>query len=328
MSKSLTRTSDGQNINCVNLDLTTDIDSFSWTVTGLVVGDDAYNLLSPLSTECIFTVNGEPFSILIESLEPAGVATFGKTKLWNIKGRSQSAKLAFPYQRKITTKFASNTTAAQVASMVISAANTAISDNLSLHWAINDWDIPANVFSVQNLSPVQVIRRLAASVGAYLSTDRNNKILNVRYLYPKNPLTFVDGDQSAVIDDDFVIERGESFVNAPGYNRVIFRGINAGNIVKCTLNGTAGDIEAPVQTDAMILTPQVGRDAGRFYLYENGYKRTDFHYTIPISAQHPIIEPGTVVKINEFVFGIAQSCTIRTTFKSALQQISVRVYQP
>ncbi len=329
VSKYLHRVSDDANIDVSEegFNLRTDLSSFGYSFDATIVGDTAYHLLTEQdTTECVAHVNGFDVPVLIESVEPAGAATLGNQMTWRVMGRSPSSNLALPRQRKITMKFSTATTAAQVASTVLTAANNVAGDTWVLNWAIDDWDIPADVLSVENLSPMQIIRRLADAVGAYISTDRDTRTLNVRYIYPKNPTQFIEGDQAAVIQDNFVIQRGESQINVPGYNRVIYRGVNTGCIVQSTLTGTAGDIEAPVQTQSMILTPQVGRNAGRFFLYENGYAQRGHSFTMPISAEYPMIEPGAVVKVNSAWFGITDSLSITAKLGSALQQVTVRRY--
>jgi hypothetical protein len=114
-----------------------------------------------------------------------------------------------------------------------------------------------------------------------------------------------------------------------GYNRVIASGTNTGYTVTCTLDGTDGAKLAPVIVHPLILTPQVGRNAGRYFLYENGSNQLARTREFPLhSVDYPLLPPGTVVKNAENGwFSIVERTRVTLTRPHIHQSVTMLEYK-
>jgi hypothetical protein len=321
---SIVTADNGTNVAALSCTLETDLDSYCWSAQGTVVGDMAKNLIEPANgeIEIIITANGQQFPILVEDVSPAGAAEFGQRDLWTFKGRSPSADLGRDHQRPISYTWATNTTARQICEYLLTAAG----GGWTLDWQIDDWDVPANVFTVHDVYPIQIIQRIAKSQHAFVSTSLAGRMLSVRYKFAKSPSDFVDGDKRFAVLDEDTLSESRRYEKRPGYNQVIVRGENSGYVVACTLSGSPGDNAAPVQINPLILSPQAGRHAGRGFLYDNAWDvryRTRKH--LMDAVDYPLRLPGDVVKHADW-FGIVDRVAVNVSRTSVTQQVTMIEY--
>ncbi|MCP4697861.1 MAG: hypothetical protein GY862_13565 [Gammaproteobacteria bacterium] len=320
------RTAEGTNVDAQNATLETDMDSYLWSAAGTIIGNTAKALIDPVNgpVDIIIAANGYEIPVIVESVVPAGAATHGNAATWNFKGRSPSAVLSEPYTAPITRMWESFISARQIVDQLLLDAGWTVD------WQIDDWDIPAGVYSVKDTGPMQIITQLVGIVGAYVSTSLVNKNLTVKYRHTKNPTMFLAGDESGIIHDSRTFAEALAWHAKPCYNRVIFCGTTAGFIVTCTLNGTAGNAVAPVQTHPLILTAQVGRNAGRNFLYEKGFNQLHHVRTFPMHfVDYPLMEPGMVMREeNSGWFGIVDGVKLSISHKSISQTVTLKEYKP
>jgi len=86
---------------------------------------------------------------------------------------------------------------------------------------VSDWSIPKDTFSVDEQSPLSIIKTLAVAINAVVQTKENGDLW-IRYLYPYSPTTFDSVTEDITITDvDDIFNLKETFELKKGYNTVL-----------------------------------------------------------------------------------------------------------
>src|SRR5690606_7371293 len=152
-------------LDAAGLQLSRDIDSFSWAFSANLFGVTSLNLVRPDSNgpkTVELTINGHVWLFLIERY--SGQGKFPSER-YSINGVSRSQLLAEPYAPKRSAVNAVAINARQAAEDQL--LNTGFTlDWDSVNQAPPDWTIPSSALSYQDQTPMQVIVRIAEAVGA------------------------------------------------------------------------------------------------------------------------------------------------------------------
>ena len=316
-------------VHSLSCTITTDRDSWGWTLNLTLATTEDLDLVIPDPVSgprtIEVTVNGYVWEFIIESYRRS--RTFGNNAL-QVAGRSKAALLTDRYAPRSSYTEDGARTAAQLASEALT--NT----GWTLIWSAPNWFVPAGSFSYQNLAPLDVVRRVAQSIGARVACDPTDNILTIVSTYPYAPWED-PADPEYVIPENIVTALDGEWAARPGYNSIYCAGAANGVLVQATIAGSGGDSPAPMVVDPLITHVEAGRERGRFELASGG-NRILHTLRLPLfpSPELPgLILPGHVCKVGSGIdtwLGLASGITItanRTSALSVRQSVTLEQYQ-
>lgn len=314
-SVSLYRLPDGAEIEAVDVSWSGNSDSWGWTFSATLKRDADLALLKPDGNgpkEIACEINGHLFKGIVKGYSPT--RAFGQKRI-AINGVSLSGLLSSPYaverSRVVTTAY----TAQQLAEQELEATDWV------LDWQSPDWLVPANAFSYENMTPISAIKKLAEAAGSVLQTHPSDKVLVVRPRYPFSPHNWTSEftQLDAILPADFMQQVGANYKNLPLYNRAIVAGGSTGGvIVTTTMDGSAGDILAPLVTNELITAPEVGHERGRIEIARGGsWEEMNISaWLTDLGVDPGLLVPGSLVEVQDtaetYVIQIA-STNVRAT---------------
>lgn len=261
--------------------ISTDADSWCWSLSATGPAS-LMDLLAPTAgapAQLRVTVDGIAWEFIAESL--SRTREFGKARV-ALKGRSVTAALSDPYATPTTWTNAAESLAGQIATGVL--ADTGV----TLDWGVDDWLVPAGAWSHQG-TPISALSRIAEAAGASLSSPRAGSELRVKPHYSLLPWEW---NGAAVAPDvqlplAVVIRDGFERRDRPAYNRAVVSGENQGVLGLITRGGTAGDLSAPMVTDALATAQNAVRQRGAAILGSAGPQAL-------VSLSLPLLTGGTM----------------------------------
>ena len=294
----LYRLPDGTEFEATQCVWSTDRDSWGWRFTANLKRESDLAIIKPTSNgpvEIGCEINGHTFTALVESYGRS--RQIGNTS-FTISGRSRTAWLADPYAPARSVALESAYSAAALAGQELQ--NT----GFTLQWDATDWLIPAGSYSYDSLTPISAIKRIAEAAGYMLQSHQSDKTLIVspRYRYSPHKWTDPATALDAILPADLITQEGSSFVTRPAYNRAIVSGgPNGGVIVTLTLDGTAGDILAPMATDDLITHSDAGYERARSLIAEGGtWEEMNITTMLTQHGQAPgLMLPGYLVELQD-----------------------------
>jgi hypothetical protein len=292
---SLRRIDGDIDIPIVGMSLSLDADSWTWGFSARVPGD-ALALLEPgangARVEAEARINGVAYRVLIEGLTRDRV--FGRTDL-SVNGRGKAALLDAPYVPVMTFGNAGGArTAQQLANEVLSSNGVPIGWDVDAGWRPEDWLVSAGAFSHQG-TYISALNTIAAAVGAYVQPHRTAQALSVLMRYPVKPWEWSDVVPDYQLPAAVVQREGIAWTDKPIYNRIYVRGAQVGVLGVATRAGTAGDVEKPMVTDALITAAAAARQRAQAELSDVG-RQAEVSLRLPVLAETGIIPPGKFVR--------------------------------
>ncbi len=294
----LYRLPDGAEFEATSVTLSSDRDSWGWTINANLKRDTDLAIIKPISNgpvEIGCQINGHDFTFLLES--------YGRNRQignssYTITGRSRTAWLTEPYAPKRSKALTSAYSAAALAEQEL--ANT----GFTLQWIATDWLIPAGAYSYESLTPIGAIKRIAEAAGYMLQSHPELQQLIVSPRYRVDPHRWTDPATAldAILPADLITQEGGNFRTKPNYNRAIVTGgPEGGVIVTVTRDGTAGDILAPMITDDLITHSDAGYQRGRALIAEGGaWEEMSITTMLTPATEAPgLILPGHLVEIQD-----------------------------
>lgn len=261
--------------------ISTDADSWCWSLSA-TGPESLMDLLAPTAgapAQLRVTVDGIVWEFIAESL--SRTREFGKARV-ALKGRSVTSALSDPYATPTTWTNTAESLAGQIATGVL--ADTGV----DLDWGVDDWLVPAGAWSHQG-TPISALSRIAEAAGAALSSPRAGSKLRVKPHYSLLPWEW---NGAAVAPDvqlplAVVIRDGFERRDRPAYNRAVVSGENQGVLGLITRGGTAGDLSAPMVTDALATAQNAVRQRGAAILGSAGPQAL-------VSLSLPLLTGGTM----------------------------------
>lgn len=309
----------GTRIPCDSASLTLDVSSWCWGFSASCPRDVAG--LIDVGTELTAVVNGQQWRVLVES--DALERTFGAASL-RLTGRGVAARLDAPYFASTTY---GNPTGPRTAQQLVAEA---LPVGWSLDWGIEDWLVPATVWSHSG-TPATVASAVAAAAGAYVRPHRTLQQLSVLPRYPVPAWRWGEMPASVDLPIGLVTREGRERQARVAYDAVWVSGSEGGVLRRVLRQGTAGSVVAPLVTDALITADAAARQRGIAVLSDGGLvtRRT---WSMPMLQSVGVIEPGTWVDVEDvggvFRHGLTRSVTIDFRGQADLQQtITVESYE-
>lgn len=323
---SLRRVDGNLPIPTLAMSLNLDFDSWTWGFSATLPGQ-AESLIepdlfgNPVEVEAL--INGVPYRMLIESISRE--RTFGRKSL-RVGGRGLSALLDAPYSPNFTYTNTLELSAQQLIADVLS------DNGVPLPWDINfqleDWLVPANVFSNQG-SYMSALLKIAAAAGGYVQPHASLKQLFFKPKYPFAPWKWAtDVTPHYVLPADVTTRESISYVDKPRYNRVYVSGVNEGVLGMVTREGTAGELLAPLVTDPLVTQAVVARQRGTAILSDVG-RQANVSIRLPVLSQTGIIVPGKFIDYTDTGItrrGIVRSVQVDVGSPAVFQTIGVETH--
>lgn len=291
---SLRRASDNSPVHALSMTLALDVDSWSWGFSAQVPGV-AQALVEPTSSgpvELIASVNGTEFRVLAENVSRE--RTFGRTTL-RVTGRGRNARLDAPYAAVQSFANSDSRTAQQLMNDVLTLNGIPLGWNIV--WELEDWSVPAGVFSHQG-THITALSEIAKSAGGYLVPHPSLQRFTVKHLYPTAPWQWGSVTPNFTLPADVVTRESFQWAEKPGYNRVFVSGQGQGVLGQITRAGTAGEVLAQMVVDPLITDTIAARQRGRAILSDTG-RQIRVGLRLPVLQSTGIIQPGAFVNYQD-----------------------------
>ncbi|WP_062262476.1 hypothetical protein [Endozoicomonas arenosclerae] len=284
-----------------DIEISLDIDSFSWSLSGQLWGASSLALVEPDQNgpkQIEVDINGWKWVFIVERY--TGSRAFGQEQ-YTVYGTSRTQLLASPYAPQRSKSNSSNINAKQaITEELQNTGFTALYPELD-DFSTPDWIIPGGTFSYQNETPMKVVARLASTAGAVIIPARDSDQLNIKPRYPASPWSWSSATMDKIVPASMVINLSASWRPEPEYNAVYVSGTHAGVAVNVKRQGTAGDNPAPDILEDWLTETQVNTERGRNELAKGGHQSITT-LEIPLTDNNTapgLVEPGQLIEVQD-----------------------------
>ena len=278
-------------IDVTNISIDLDIDSHSWSFSAALFGATSLQQVMPdaLGQKTIkVSINGHDWLFVIESYSRAGKFP---AERYTIKGASRTQMLAEPYAPKRSAVNAVNINARQAAEDQLENTGFSITWD-SVNNAPTDWSIPAGALTYQDQTAMQVISRIAESVGAVVRPDQVADNISILPRYRDAVWNWHSTIIERIIPHQIVTDIAGDWSPKPTWNSCYVSGTTHGVSVDVRRAGTAGDKPAPDVFDDLITGENAARARGIAEICKGGNQEI-VSLTLPLFP--PEKAPGLVL---------------------------------
>jgi len=197
----------------------------------------------------------------------------------------------------------------------------------TVDWGIADWLVPAGAWSNQG-TYVGALSAIAGAAGAYLLPHPTQPQIRVRARYPSPPWEWSTLTPHVELPSSATATEGIEWIERPRYNRVFVSGQGQGVLGQVTRAGTAGDLAAPMVTDALITDATVARQRGIAILSDVG-RQALVTLRLPVLQATGVIEPGRFVRYLDGTttrLGLVRSNQVAAGFPEVWQTLGVETH--
>ncbi|WP_354684453.1 hypothetical protein [Cupriavidus necator] len=308
-----------------SMSLSIDADSWTWGFNA-ALPDTALDAIEPGSdgtpVELEALINGTAYRVLAEQISRD--RTFGRSAI-RVSGKGKSAILGAPYAPVKTFSNTQQRTAQQLMDDALTINGASI--GWTVNWSATDWLVPAGAWSHQG-SYITALNAIAGAAGAYIQPHPSQKTLNVLSRYPTAPWNWGSQVPDFELPADVTTRESIEWLERPRYNRVFVSGQGQGVLGQVTRTGTAGDILAPMVTDALITHVDAARQRGRAILGDTG-RQAHLSLRLPVLAETGVIQPGKFVRYVDggtTRLGIVRSTSVDVSNPEVWQTIGVETH--
>lgn len=281
----------------IKIDL--DEDAYSWKFSAAVLNQQSVDLMKPDATgykEVEVSINGHVWIFFITAWQRSKSVSGNKLdKKYQVSGYSRTQYLGQPYAPK-RTKSIGSTTAVQAAIAELTGTG------FTLNWDVSqlqDWQMLDSAFSYQELTPLQVIKRLATAVGAVVLPAMAADELTVVPRHRIAPWDLSVAGIDRTIHENQILSEGGTLLPQPKINAVRVSGERHGVDMNITRQGTAGDMPGADVVDAWLSAVEANTNRGRAEIADSGNVEVNtLELAIPESAAQPgLLLPGLYVAV-------------------------------
>lgn len=321
----LVRVDTGQALPALDVSLSLDTDSWTWSFNATMPADQVGNVQPVAGAPVVLqaTINGVPYRVMVESIKRD--RTWGRDRI-AIGGRGIAAELAAPYSKTYTFTNTSARTAQQLLGDVLTENSVPL--DWTVDWQLTDWLVPAGAWSVQG-SRMDAITAIAQAAGGFVLPDPVAKVLRIKHRYHVAPWDWATTAPAFELPAAVVQSEGTEWVTRPTYNRVFVSGQRDGVLAQVTRDGTAGDLVAPMVTDALITHVDAGRQRGLSILANVGRQAIQT-LRLPVLDETGVIEPGALIRYVDGGTtrrGIVRATQVEARWSEAWQSLSVETHE-
>ncbi|WP_299735396.1 hypothetical protein [uncultured Endozoicomonas sp.] len=280
-----------------SLEISLDIDSFSWSFTGQLIGATNIAMVEPDENgpkQIEVDINGWKWIFIIERYSTD--RRFGNER-YTIYGSSRTQLLAAPYAPMRSKSNSSDLNAKQAISEELANTGFTASYPDLNDYSTPDWIMPGGSFSYQNQTAIQVVAKVAGTAGSVIIPSRDEDRLNIQPRYPASPWVWNTATIDKIVPASMVISLSASWRPEQAYNAVYVSGTNAGVAVNVKRQGTNGDNPAPDILEDWLTETQVNTERGRNELSKGGNQSITSIELLLTDTVPGLIEPGMLVEI-------------------------------
>ena len=250
----------------------------------------------------IITININHLSFVVQVESVDYQHGFNQASM-TVKGRS----LAHHFEKGSVSKIIDQPiTATQIINSQIETID--LITGFELDYRIDDWVIPANLYSYTNSSPLDVIRAPVNAANALLVSHPTEPLFIVKSRYSIMPWAIKDSDVVFGWTDRNILTLSRSYNDGPHFDAVYVSGEVYGVTVFCRRDGTDGNTQAPNVVERLLTEQQACLERGRSIIADSG-NREQVTFDMPLYKQTPILYQGDIVKVNDF-YGYLRSYAI------------------
>ena len=334
----LKRVSDNQDIKFLASRVSIDVDSYLWSFEAVIASREDLAYVRPTSAgpiEVEHGINQYIFRFIVEEAEDS--YQFGPGA-YTIRGRSLTAGISDPYDKKVTKNWTALTNANDICDDEMSAIAVGNPANgFTIDWDITNWNVDADIYSVQDATKLDIISEIATAAGGRIMTKSGFKVgdpylkqILVYYRYPYSPKTWGVQAVDETILANKIISEGLRWQSQPKYDHIYVSGIEAGVLHHIKRDGEPWTNAKPMIVETLILTSDVSYQRGRNELDETGYDQTVYTLKTPLPLALDLVSPkllvpGNLVQVDD-LFETFRGQVIATTLE--VNQSSGRKYNP
>lgn len=321
----LVRVSDGAVIPAYNFSMSLDTDSWTWSWSATLPAS-ALPIIQPTPggdpVDVQVAINGTPYRLCVEQY--GRQREFANTRI-SARGRGRAAVLDAPYAPILNHGNTAARTAHQLMDEVLTINGVGI--GWGVDFALTDWLVPGNIWVHQG-SYISALLEIASAAGGYVQPHDTAATLHVRPRYPAAPWQWHTITPDFELPSAVVSVEGTEWQRKTAYNRVHVSGTTAGVLGEVTRGGTAGDVVAPMITDALITHVDAARQRGMAVLSDTG-AQAHISLRLPVLEETGIIPPGKFVRYldnGEEIIGITRSVSVDAGLPEIWQVIGVETH--
>lgn len=285
----------------VSVDIGLDIDSFAWTFSAELFGRTSLNLVKqdangPKTVE--LTINGWVWRFLVERYSGSG--KHGSER-YTISGSSRTQLLAAPYAPGRSGMNTAALTARNVVDDQLEFTGfTANWDTVAM--GPPDWTLPAGAFSYSEMTPMEVIHRLAEVAGGIVRPSLAGDSFTILPRYREATWNWGEAVADCIVPAEIVAEWGSEWSPQTAWNFVYVSGISYGVSVQVRRAGTAGDEPAPDVMEEWMTGTDPARTRGVCELSKGGNQAIETR-RIPLfengGSAPGLVQPGMLVEFRD-----------------------------
>ena len=322
---SLRRVDGNIQLPVMSMSLSLDADSWTWGFSAAMPGSSLSNIEpasngAPVEVEAL--INGVPYRALIEGVSRS--REFGKSDI-RVQGRGKTALLDSPYAPSMNFTNTESRTAQQLMNDALTVNGASI--GWSIEWGLQDWLVPAGVFSYQG-SYIGALNQIAGAAGGYIQPNASNQTIRVLPRYPVAPWTWNSLTPDFELPADITTRESIDWVQKAAYNRVYVSGVETGVMGQVTRSGTDGSLLAPMVSDPLITDAIAARQRGISILSNTG-RIANVNLRLPVLAETGVITPGKFIRYTDSGVsrtGIVRSLSVDVGLPEIFQSIGVETH--
>ncbi len=308
-----------------SMSMSLDVDSWTWgfnaslpasTLDALMPDEDG----TPVELEA--TINGTSYRLLADKVSRE--RTFNQSSI-RISGRGKNAVLSAPIAPIMSFSNSIDRTAQQLMDDALMFNGVPI--GWYTDWQIDDWLVPAGAWSKQG-AYIDALSAIAGAAGAYLQPHATDNVMRVLARYPVAPWDWGDVTPDFELPSSVTTREGIEWLDKAQYNRVYVSGTSAGVLGQVTRTGSAGDILAPMVTDALITQEAAARQRGNAVLSDTG-RQAMVGLRTPVLSETGIILPGNFVSYvdgSDTKVGIVRSTNVDVGLPEVWQSLILETH--
>jgi len=292
-ASSLKKMPEGIPLEFADLQISLDIDSFSWAMSATILNQASMNQIKPGPSgpvEVEAKVNNKTWRFMIERYSMT--SKHPKTT-YKVTGSSLTQLLAAPYSAKQSAQIETPTNALQVIQNLLEFTGFEIDWDVSLA----DYTIPAGAWGYESKTPIEVIDELVKAAGGVLVPATALSKLYAAQRYREAPPWYWPEISAGSLDfqiaDSTVLSMSSEWQPTTEYRGVYVSGITQGVAVDVKKTGTDGLPRAPDVYDVLNLTTQQCRGRGISILGQSGAQEiVTIELPLPTSGAPGLVVPG------------------------------------
>ncbi|WP_322861849.1 hypothetical protein [Aeromonas allosaccharophila] len=309
----IVRVRDGLDIPATAVSIELDSDSWAWQFSAQIPRIAAAALTD--EEEVSVHINGQQWDCVCDGWQSS--QSFGRESA-TLTGRSRTAYLSPTHVLAQAVSEPAAATMAQLAAAVLPVGWT-------LDWQAADWLVPAGFFSLDNQTPIEVVRYLAEAAGGFVLPHQRNRHLAIKPRYPTVPWQLDTAVADVAIPRAIITTLGGDFHPGHAANGIWVSGGHQGISARVVRQGTAGEQQAPTITHPLVCDVTAARAQGVVGLAKTMPKRTQI-IELPLSADTGLILPGALLAVDGwkgYNRGVRVSAALQNRAMTVRQQLSV-----